>query len=217
MPETPINQITVKLTPGNTQQKAERIAPDPQSRQTGKEEPIAYVFKDKNLGELPVLNSANAWWLDPTKLDNLIAAYKFYATDEQACYYAGISLRQLLYFQELHPDFYAIKHAAKQHPTLIAKQTMVNGVNSDRFAAGWWLERVEKENFSTRQEQTGPNGTPLHPEASESQKKLTNAAIEEFLNKNKPQENGTSKPTGANPTPNSTPGSETEKPAGNSA
>jgi hypothetical protein len=183
----------IKLTPGNTIPKIERVAPDPESRQTGKEEPYAYIWTDKNLGELPVLNTANAWWLDQTKLHLLVAAYKFYATDEQASYYAGISYAQLLYFQKLHPDFYEIKHAAKQDPTLRAKQTIVTGIDKlDRPTAMWWLERIEKNTFSPRQEQTGAGGKDLNP-ALNDQKLVADKAIADYL-ENKEKNNGAIKP-----------------------
>ena len=157
----------IKLTPGNRRPKGRRSAPKTEARQTGKEEQFAYTFKDEHLGEMPVLNSANAWWLDSGKVQKLIDAYKFYATDDQACFYAGITSDQLEYFQKLHPDFYGIKHAAKQRPTLQAKQTVVNQIEKNPEGARWWLERIEKDSFSTRQEQTGRDGRDLYDGLSE--------------------------------------------------
>lgn len=131
-------------------------------RREDKHGQYAYTWKDAKLGELKVLNTANAWWLNEQKLHDLIAAYKFYATDDQACYYAGINLGQLKYFQSLHPDFFAIKHAAKQDPNLRAKKTIVAEVEKNPDTAKWWLERTEKESFSSRVESTGANGRDLY-------------------------------------------------------
>lgn len=142
-----------RLNSGNTKPKGKRSAPKSEDRKTGKKDPHAYIFKDANLGEMPVLNSANAWWIDQAKLTKLVDAYKFYATDDQACFYAGISLTQLSYFQELHPDFYRIKHLAKQDPGLRAKKTIVTSLDKDRDTARWWTERTEKE-FNPKLENT---------------------------------------------------------------
>lgn len=144
----------INFKDNNTGQRKEREPIDPTQRQTGQEEPYAYIFKDANLGELQVLNTANAWWLDRQKLTKLVDAYKFYATDDQACFYAGISIGQLKYFQTLHPDFYTIKHLAKQDPGLRAKKTIVKSLETDKETAKWWTERTEKE-FNPKVEQTG--------------------------------------------------------------
>ena len=47
----------------------------PEERQTGKEELYAYTITDKMFGELKILNSANAWWLDKAKVHDLINAF----------------------------------------------------------------------------------------------------------------------------------------------
>jgi hypothetical protein len=144
-------QIKIKTTPGNRKQKGKRSAPKGEDRMTGKKEPYAYTFKDKSLGELPILNSANAWWLDMAKVYALVNAYKVYATDQQACYYAGISMTQLQYFQDLHPDFYIIKHTAKQDPNLRAKQTIIKHLDKDPAVAKWWLEVTEPNTFKKKE------------------------------------------------------------------
>lgn len=120
---------------------------DPTQRQTGKEEPYAYTITDKIFGELRVLNSANAWWIDQGKVRELIQAYKIDATDEEACSYAGISLDQLKYFKELHPDFSNIKQACKQLPTLSARDTLVKSIKTDPEMALKYLERKRKREF----------------------------------------------------------------------
>lgn len=142
-------------------------------RMTGKKEPYAYTFKDPNLGELPILNSSNAWWLDAVKLNKLVDAYKFHATDDQACYYAGISKTQLLYFQELHPDFYRIKDAVKQDANLRARKRVIGDIDKDTSNAWKWLERTEKDIFSPRVEAAGLNGRDLFDGVTAELKALT--------------------------------------------
>lgn len=152
---------TIKLTPGNVKPKGRRSAPKAEGRKTGKKELYAYVFRDPRVGSLHVLNSSNAWWLDVTKLQRLVDAYCFYYKDEEACSYAGITIGNLKYFQQMHPDFYTIKHTAKAQPSMHSKKAIIRMVQTDPTWAAWWLERVEKDTFSTRQEQSGPNGRDL--------------------------------------------------------
>lgn len=156
----------VNFKDNNTKPRGRRSAPKSEERMTGKNDPYAYIFKDPTLGELKVLNSSNAWWLDSVKLQKLIDSYKLYATDDQACFYAGITTNQLEYFQKLHPDFYGIKHACKQYPNLSAKKKVVGDIEKSTETAKWWLERTEKDTFSTRQEQTAKDGQPLFPQGN---------------------------------------------------
>lgn len=165
------------MRPGNRKPKGKRSAPKAEDRRDGKKQLYAYIWSDPSLGELPILNSPNAWWLDAIKLQKLVDAYKFYATDDQACYYAGINMGQLRYFQELHPDFFSIKHAAKQDPTLRAKKTVVSSLEKNPEQAHWWLERLEKDTFSTRTEQTGAGGKDLYDGLSQQIKTLTEEVI----------------------------------------
>lgn len=143
-------------------------------RKTGKDEEYAYTFKDSQVGSMKVLNTANAWWLDAVKIHKLVDAYKFYATNEQACFYAGISRDQLEYFQKLHRDFYGIKHACKQNPGLLAKKRLVLEIEKNSEIAKWFLERTEKETFSSRVEQTGANGRDLYDQQTEKLNDLIN-------------------------------------------
>lgn len=131
-----------------------------EKRQTGKESKFAYKIKDKSFADLEILNTANAWWLDKTKVVSVINAYKIDATDEEACAFAGISLRQLQYFKELHKNFCDVKAACKELPVLKARQTLVKDLDSPD-SAKWYLERKKKKEFSTRQEMTGEDGVPL--------------------------------------------------------
>lgn len=147
---------TTRINAGNRRQKGRRSAPKVEDRRATKSRDgeYAYTFEDANLGKLQVLNTENAWWKDKDKLTKLIDAYKFYATDDQACFYAGITIDQLKYFQQLHPQLYTIKHLAKQDPGLRAKRTIVKSLETDKETAKWWTERTEKE-FNPKVEQTG--------------------------------------------------------------
>lgn len=172
-------QVQFRINGGNRKPKGKRSAPKTENRLTGKKEPYAYIFSDPAIGEMPVLSTANAWWADATKVKKLVDAYKFYATDDQACYYAGINMGQLRYFQDMHPDFFMIKHAAKQDPTLRAKKTIVEAIGKSDDMARWWVERLEKDTFSTRQENTGPNGRDLYDGLTQEIKQIGEALRQE--------------------------------------
>lgn len=111
---------------------------------------IAYVIKDKTFGEFPVLASANAWWMDPTKLELLINAYKYRASNLQASIAVGISERQVEYFIERHPDFCGIIARCKQVSSLKAKQTMVQALDKDLTTVRWFLETVEPAEYGKK-------------------------------------------------------------------
>lgn len=161
--EEPTLKKTIKLTPGNRKQKGRRS--EPKNRVIGKKnQDSGYEYKDKNIGVFRVLPTDNGWWKDPTKLTILISAYKMYGTDAQACYSAGITERQLEYFQKLHPQFCGIKHLCKEDLKLRAKQKIAKKIadGDDVELCKWMLEKTEKENYSSRTEQTGPNGRELY-------------------------------------------------------
>jgi hypothetical protein len=124
---------------------------EPEERQTGKDDIYAYEIKDRSFGVFKVLNTANGWWLDRAKVENLIGAYKIDCTDEEACTYAGISLDQLKYFKELHKEFYNIKSTCKQFPILKARKTIVDSLENTEDAK-WYLERKKKNEFSIKSE-----------------------------------------------------------------
>ena len=107
----------------------------------------AYTIKDKTFGELNVLRSANAWWNDRAKVERLIEVYKLDASNEEACFYAGISSEQLKYFMEQHREFYAIKEQLKQMPILKARKTINDALETDLGNAWKYLSRKRKVEF----------------------------------------------------------------------
>lgn len=117
-----------------------------------KEPEYIYTITDAAFEDFKIMKTANAWWLDRRKVENLIAAYKFDCTDEEACAYAGIRIHQLRYFRETHPDFSQVKEACKQLPTIQARNTVVNALRTDPKLAMDYLERKRKSEFGKRDE-----------------------------------------------------------------
>jgi hypothetical protein len=115
------------------------------------EKPILYTIKDKHFGDLEVKNTLNAWWSSREKVELFISAFKFDATVEEACLYAGITIHQYQYFCEIHPTFSDIKDAIKQLPVLSAKKTVAEKIRENYNNAMDYLSRKRKEEFSQKQ------------------------------------------------------------------
>lgn len=116
-------------------------------RQTGEKDTIAYTITDKVFGEFHVLNTANGWWKDSEKVKNLIQAYKWGCTNEEACTSAGIDVDNLDYFQKLHPKFLGIKNACREVPTLTARKSVFKALEDDYNHAMKYLERKKRDEF----------------------------------------------------------------------
>jgi hypothetical protein len=132
-------------------------------KQIGPKLKYAYKITDKYFDTLYVLNSANAWWMDKGKVENLIAAYKIDCSNEEACVYAGISEDQRRYFGEQHPEFSLVKNRCRELPCMQARMTVVGAIKTDSRTAIKYLERKKKAEFSTRQEFGGIDGQALPP------------------------------------------------------
>ncbi len=109
-------------------------------------------------GEFKVVKSANAWWMASQKVALLFDAYKSGATDESACINASISLGQLRYFRETHPDFSQAKEACKSAPL----SKFLNALNTkgpeDLPTIRWFLSKRHPD-FKSTQEKVDP--TPV--------------------------------------------------------
>lgn len=101
----------------------------------------------------------------PTKmtteiLERLRHAFDIGCTDEEACASAEISCTTLYNYQNEHPEFLEEKTIRKEKPVLKAKNTIYNTLDDPKNAQ-WYLERKKKDEFSTRNELSGPDGEKL--------------------------------------------------------
>ena len=101
----------------------------------------------------------------PTKMSKetiakLEEVFSLGGSDSEACFYANISKQTLYNYQEKNPEFVDRKEALKEKPILKARQTVVKALDDPKDAQ-WFLERKRKEEFSFRQEVTGPEGKEL--------------------------------------------------------
>lgn len=84
-------------------------------------------------------------------LDLLRQAYLWGATNAEACAYAEISSRSLYEYLEKNPEFSHKIEEWKLNPLLKAKKTVVESLD-DAKNAQWYLERKQKDEFSTKVE-----------------------------------------------------------------
>jgi len=108
---------------------------------------IAYSIEDPAFGVLNVRKTANAWWGERIKVEELILSFKFGCSLEESFIMAGISRGQYNEFMEIHPDFSEAKANLLKTPTLQARKTLVSHLNDPQYALAY-LERKEKKEFS---------------------------------------------------------------------
>lgn len=183
VPET-TQEPTSNETPPKRPKGKRSLPKDATERQTGKPDPYAYTIKDKAFGEFKVLSTANAWWAEMGKVENLLDAYKIDANDDEACFYAGISIEQLRYFKELHSDFSRIKHACGQNLGLVAKEQFAKQVEKGDYALQYLRMKRKDEGYTERTEQTGANGRDLFDGLTNEIKELGESLRSEIPNDN---------------------------------
>jgi len=84
-------------------------------------------------------------------LDQLRQAYLWGATNAEASAYADISSRTLYEYLAKNPEFSHKIENWKSEPLLKAKKTVVESLDEPKNAQ-WYLERKQKDEFSTKVE-----------------------------------------------------------------
>lgn len=93
----------------------------------------------------------------------LVEAFKYGATDEEACAYADIAESTLYKYQVKHPEFTERKAQLKELPIFTARKSVVDRLPKDAKLAMDYLSRKRKDEFSQRSELTGKDGEALLP------------------------------------------------------
>ena len=71
----------------------------------------------------------------------------------ECCHYADISRNAFYDYCEKNPDFRDRIEELKSHPATRAKLNVVEAIeNGDTDLSKWWLERRNRDEFSTKQE-----------------------------------------------------------------
>lgn len=122
----------------------------------------------KNKGGRPTV-------ITETVLKKLEEAFANGASDDEACFYAGISHQTLYNYQEKHPEFVERKNGLKNMLKYQAKVNIAKEIrkkNSQMQINTWYLERKEKGEFGNSLKIT------TEDEAA------SDTALNEFLNEN---------------------------------
>lgn len=86
-------------------------------------------------------------------LQKLEEAFLSAATDEQACFIAGIAPATLYAYCVDHPEFSERKEQLKNMATFQAKHNLVKAINKgDKAISQWWAERKARSEFATKVE-----------------------------------------------------------------
>jgi len=125
-------------------------------------EEIAYTIKDQNHGSFDVRKTANAWFMDKTKVEKVIEGKKLDLNDAECSFHSGITEKQLEYFLEVHPHFCGFFKALTMYPRVRARITIIKNLD-DLKNAQWFAERRMKDEFSLRNEITGKDGKNILP------------------------------------------------------
>jgi hypothetical protein len=113
-------------------------------------EKIAYEIKyGPDFPPFLVKNSANAWWLERHKIENLINAFKYDYPVKSACTLANITERQYKYFIELHPEFRDVKEYCESMLVIRAQKTLIDNLWRPEIALKW-LEKKKPEDWGKR-------------------------------------------------------------------
>lgn len=94
--------------------------------------------------------SANAWWLDASKVYRLFDAFDRYdATIEEACSAAGITVRQYKYFADQHPMLNKRRKARQFEKEVDTRMMLAAGIDHGDGALRY-LRYTEPEEFDLR-------------------------------------------------------------------
>ena len=87
---------------------------------------------------LGVKESANAWWMEATKLGSLITCFQAHFTIEQACTCVGITVKQYKYFVSLHPEFAEAREGYRLMPDMQAQMVIMKSLQEGNIKTAWW-------------------------------------------------------------------------------
>lgn len=105
----------------------------------------------------------------PELVGILERAFQDGANITQACLIAKIHKDTYFTWIKNNQEFSDQMAEAQEYPTTIAKKVLVDRIKlKDAETSKWWVERREKQNFSLRNELSGPDGAPLSLEVKDS-------------------------------------------------
>lgn len=88
--------------------------------------------------------------MTPEVIEKLEEAFKYGATDKEACAYVDIAPSTLYKYQEENPEFSERKEELKELPIFTARKSVVDKLARDGKLAFLFLERKRKDEFAQR-------------------------------------------------------------------
>jgi len=85
--------------------------------------------------------------MTPKAVQQLEEAFALGCTDGEACLYAGISKSTFFNYQRENPKFLDKKELLKQRPVLLARQSVIDGLEGNPELALKFLERKRRDEF----------------------------------------------------------------------
>jgi len=127
--------------------RPKKRGPDPKPK---KKPPFAYTINDPQFGIFNLKNTANAWWLERAKVENLINAFKYSCPIKEALVYAGVTKDQWEYFRLKHPEISEIKEACYEIPNLKSRKKIVEDIEVNVSTAQWWAKNKMPDEFGDK-------------------------------------------------------------------
>lgn len=84
-------------------------------------------------------------------LQKLEEAFAFGCTDEEACFYADICKQSLYNFQKENTEFLDRKEVLKSRPILLARQSVIRGIQDNPNLAFKFLESKQSNEFNKKE------------------------------------------------------------------
>lgn len=110
---------------------------------------------------LEIKESANAWWVDQTKVYKLITAFSFAYKVEEACLASDITVKQYKYFVSLYPEFAEARKGYVLTPNLLAQKTLVEAIPGNLKMAWWWATHKMADQYGSPSRRTKRNAKML--------------------------------------------------------
>lgn len=108
--------------------------------------------------------------MTPMVISKLETAFSLDSTVTEAIFYAGISKDSYYDFINANPEYTERFEALRNRLVLKARETVAREIGKNYGNSMDYLTRKRKNEFSTRQELTGAEGTPLAPTLTDEEK-----------------------------------------------
>lgn len=124
----------------------------------------AYNIVQPDLPAPIKIQNGKGWWMNKTKVEKLIDAYRMDCSNREAAHYAGITVNQLNTFLNTHPDFKDIIAHCKEELGLYARKAVAKSIKVDQSVQRSWdyLTKKHKREFADQHDVTS-GGQALQP------------------------------------------------------